>query len=42
MTKKPISQKTNLLEKEAVLKCSGGKGILQLCGTLFIKKGAIP
>jgi hypothetical protein len=39
---KPILQKTNLLEEEAVLKCRGRKRILQLCRALFVEKGAMP
>jgi len=39
---KPFPTKLNLLEEGAVLKCSGGKGILQLCRTLFTEKGAMP
>ena len=38
---KPFRTKLNLLEEEAVLKYSGGKGILQLCRTLVIEKGAM-
>jgi hypothetical protein len=39
---KPFRTKLNLLEEEVVLKCSGGKGILQLCRKPVIEKGVMP
>jgi len=39
---KPLHNKLNLLEEEAVLKCSRGKGILQLYRMLVIEKGDMP
>jgi len=37
-----FSQRTDLLEEEAVLKCSGENGILQLYRMLVIEKGDMP
>jgi hypothetical protein len=39
---KPLPQKTNLLEGGGCFRMYGRKGILQLYGTLFIEKGAMP
>ena len=39
---KPLHNKLNLLEEEAVLECSEEKRIFQLCRTLVIEEGDMP